>query len=557
MDTVSASVHCLSAAGSARVHVGHNIYASGNRCLEALHTTDPSLDKKRIETEQGGLLNDVYQWVLSNREFLRWRHDEQNTLLWIKGDPGKGKTMLLCGIIDELAKESGALSYFFCQHNDRRINNATAVLRGLIYMLVDRQQSLLRHVQKRYEHPGSQLFKDVNAWVAVRDVFLDILRDPGLQAPYLVIDALDECQTGRAQLLDLIVSSSTASRVKWIVSSRNWPDIAEKLEQAGQKVPLSLELNATSVSAAVQRYVREKARRLAERKKYDANMTAQVTSYLSANAMDTFLWVALVCRNLEKVAPWNALETVCTFPAGLDALYVRMMEQICKLDDAKNVDLCMQILSVVSTVYRPVTLEELRSFVDGPWQEYGPWGTDCLGYYVSLCGSFLTISNQTVSFVHKSAKDFLCSPSLNTKSSTIFPGGNGVVHHILFSKSLHLLSRALQRNMYRLPHPGFPVEDVTPPSPDPLAAAKYSCVYWVDHLLDTHASNALVRADDLRDGGTVHSFLRERYLYWLEALSLLREAPKGVAAVGKLCKLLQVCPPQASYLFYCSYTNYA
>ena len=29
------------------------------------------------------------------------------------------------------------LSYFFCQATDSRINNATAVLRGLLYLLVD------------------------------------------------------------------------------------------------------------------------------------------------------------------------------------------------------------------------------------------------------------------------------------------------------------------------------------------------------------------------------------------------------------------------------------
>ncbi|KAB5515120.1 heterokaryon incompatibility protein [Coniochaeta sp. 2T2.1] len=245
MDTVSTSVHSLSATGSAQVHVGNNIYSPGNNCLEALRITDPSLDKKRIEADKGGLLNDVYQWVLSNCEFLRWRHDAQNKLRWIQGDPGKGKTMLLCGIINELEKDSGALSYFFCQAIDRRINNATAVLRGLIYMLVDRQPSLLSHVQKRYERAGRQLFEDVNAWFAVRDIFVDILRDPGPQSPYLVIDRLDECQTGRSELLDLIVSSSTTSRAKWILSSRNWHDIEEKLAQDGQKVPLSLELNKT------------------------------------------------------------------------------------------------------------------------------------------------------------------------------------------------------------------------------------------------------------------------------------------------------------------------
>jgi hypothetical protein len=44
--------------------------------------------------------------------------------------------MLLCGIINELKKsiaKTDLLSYFFCQATDSRIDNATAVLRGLIY----------------------------------------------------------------------------------------------------------------------------------------------------------------------------------------------------------------------------------------------------------------------------------------------------------------------------------------------------------------------------------------------------------------------------------------
>jgi protocatechuate 3,4-dioxygenase beta subunit len=44
-------------------------------------------------------------------------------LLWIKGDPGKGKTMLLCGIINKLNNsitQRALLSYSFCQATDSR-----------------------------------------------------------------------------------------------------------------------------------------------------------------------------------------------------------------------------------------------------------------------------------------------------------------------------------------------------------------------------------------------------------------------------------------------------
>ena len=140
------------------------------QCLEDLRTTDPRDDKKRIEKTKGGLLEDSYRWILENADFRQWRDDQQSRLLWIKGDPGKGKTMLLCGIINELKKstvETDLLSFFFCEGTDVRINNATAVLRGLIYLLIDQQPSLIRYIREKYDHAGKALFEDVNAWVAL------------------------------------------------------------------------------------------------------------------------------------------------------------------------------------------------------------------------------------------------------------------------------------------------------------------------------------------------------------------------------------------------------
>ncbi|KAK4196096.1 vegetative incompatibility protein HET-E-1 [Triangularia verruculosa] len=179
------------------------------QCLMHLRLTDPRDDKARIERTKGGLLQDSYRWVLDNPEFQQWRNHPTSRLLWIKGDPGKGKTMLLCGIINELGRDTSAdacrrnVAYFFCQATDSRINNTTAVLHGLIYLLVDRQPSLLSHD-------------------ALSRIFTNILRDPSLRITSLVIDALNEYVTNLPQLLDLITQRSSGfSRIKWIVFSRN------------------------------------------------------------------------------------------------------------------------------------------------------------------------------------------------------------------------------------------------------------------------------------------------------------------------------------------------
>jgi hypothetical protein len=90
-------------------------------------------------------------------------------------------------------------------------------------------------------------------------------------------------------------TSSTSPRVKWLVSSRNWPQIEERLEHAGSKTKLSLELNAESVSAAVNKVIQHKVYWLAQEKNYDKKTQDAVLQHLISNANGTFLWVALVC----------------------------------------------------------------------------------------------------------------------------------------------------------------------------------------------------------------------------------------------------------------------
>jgi len=99
-----------------------------------LRSTDPRDDKITIQNRKDDLLKDSYAWILNDKAFVDWRDDDSTQLLWIKGGPGKGKTMLMIGIINELStrlqsgSEPGNLSYFFCQGTDPPFNNVVSVL---------------------------------------------------------------------------------------------------------------------------------------------------------------------------------------------------------------------------------------------------------------------------------------------------------------------------------------------------------------------------------------------------------------------------------------------
>jgi hypothetical protein len=502
-------------------------------CLRDLHTTDPCQDKKRIEKTKGGLLAGSYHWILDNTTFQQWQQDSQSRLLWVKGDPGKGKTMLLCGIIDELQKalpKAALIAYFFCQATDLRINNATAVLRGLLYMLVSQQTSLITHILKKYGHAGKALFDDANAWIALTEIFVDMLPDLQLSTTYLAVDALDECVLDLPKLLNFIAKhSSASSRIKWIVTSRNLPNIKEQLEQAGHEIRLSLELNADSVSAAVNIFIQYKVSQLAHQKKYDKQTQDEIFAGLKMGANGTFLWVALVCQDLENTRKWNALKKLQSFPPGLGPLYERMMQQISVSDDA---ELCKQILALEALVYRPITLDELVALIE-PLRDAAD---EDVREIISLCGSFLTLREDTVYFVHQSAKDFL----LEKACGDIFPSGAEEVHWVILTQSLAILSSTLHKDMYDLKAPGIPIENVIRPDPDPLAASRYSCVFWIDHLHDSKPTSFTNSDRDLPITSIIDGFIRQKYLYWLEALSLSKSVGKGVVSIANLRLLVQV-----------------
>ncbi|KGO53504.1 hypothetical protein PEX2_061120 [Penicillium expansum] len=405
---------------------------------------------------------------IHNEEFQQWQDNQSNRLLWIRGDPGKGKTMLLCGIIEELTRsigDSANISFFFCQAADVRINNNTAVLRGLIYSLVETQPSLLSHVQGQYDKAGKALFEDINAWNALLRIFTDILKDPTLQSTYLIIDALDECITGLPSLLDLITQVLTAyPQVKWIVSSRNWPDIEERLDNT-QTALISLEINEVCVSEAVNKFIQHKVHYLAKVKKYSDETRDTICLHLSSNSQGTFLWVALVCQDLDRTSRRHALKKLEAFPPGLNALYSRMIDQVRNSEDAEP---CKQILAVMCVVYRPIAFDELASLVELPNGLSDD--SEALLEIIAICGSFLTVREDTIVFVHQSAKEFL----LRETQNGVFARGIEAEHHMIFSRSLQVMFKTLRHDIFQLKIPGFPIEKVIPPSLNPLAAAKYA-----------------------------------------------------------------------------------
>jgi len=520
------------------------------RCLADLRLEDPSAIKEVIKREKGGLLDGSSNWVLEHPSFQRWRDDDRSRVFWIKGDAGKGKTMLLVGIVDELERRFAqpehtgqptsptvGLSYFFCRGTDAHLNNATAVLRGLIFLLAVSQPSLVSYVRGVYQHSGSKLFEGLGAFSSLSKILSKMLRDPSLEKTYIAIDALDECETGLPDLLEFLTQNAKSSRVKWIVSSRNNEEIERQLNLGSSQSILSLELeaNAEHVSRVVDAYIDKKVSQLKSLKGNNM-LQGQVRDVLRRKAEGTFLWVAIVVQELESVDSYYVPQVISEMPEGLDDLYARMMGQIGQLKRV-DPDYCYLVLSAATLAYRPLQLLEL-SVVSG-LPDAVTSNIENVRNLINKSGSFLTVHDDTVYFVHQSAKDYLVKKA----ASRILPAGLEAAHHRIFQQSLNAMSMVrhgrgvLQRDMYSLRRPGAAVP-YSAPQPDPLVAVRYSCVYWIDHLCETLSQDDF--RSEIRDGSAMQNFLRRGFLYWTEALSLCGAMSHGIFAIATLERFLEV-----------------
>jgi hypothetical protein len=499
-------------------------------CRRDLRVVDPYHDMERIESSKGGLVDDAYRWILHTQEYAEFTNWYDNRpdgspcrLLWINGPAGTGKTMLMIGIIRELSRQQVVLtpnlSFFFCQGTNTSLNNATAVLRSLIWLLLLQQPDLISYLLQKHKESGADLFKDQNAFYALSEAFQNMLKDPDLSPVYFAVDALDECEQGLADLIKLISTSLTLSdKVKWLVSSRptvelKTPDIEGSL----------VGLDAQRLEGPVNAYIDHKLSRLRSRKGYTDSVLAQVSDEARQRAENTFLWVALVFKKLDSENGWHAVTIIKEMPPGLPKLYEHMMSRI----ERGTMDLryCKNVLAATSLAYRPLSLSEL-GVLAGLEPEIDPQTI------VEECGSFLITKKEMVYLIHQSAKDYLTENWLQSV-------GVAQGHADISRRSVEAMSIRLKQNMYNLSF-GFKPKDWNPPNPDPIAPLRYSCVFWADHLCFGNGKSPECKPE-LTDDGVVFRFLKERFLRWLESLSLLGKLSDGVQSIRRLLHITQVC----------------
>ncbi|XHF98729.1 hypothetical protein AWENTII_002268 [Aspergillus wentii] len=487
--------------------VRQNITDADKRCLADLLLTDPRDDKLRIEKTKGDLLRESFCWIIDDISFQEWYCNEQSQLLWIRGDAGKGKTMLMIGIINELTQRISKsserenlpiLAYFLCQATDTRLNNALS------------RPSLLRHARHKYDYAGHRLFNEPDSLYSLVGIFTSIIGDSDLPEVFLAIDAVDECEAELPQLLDLIAhTTSMKPKIKWIVSSRNRDDIERHMRGSCSQRILRLELNADKITGAIDKFIDVRVSQLSSLESH-ASIQNQIRSQMRQKSNGTFLWASLVFDELRKASfAADTLEILEETPTGLVPLFSRMMKKLLGLPTI-NLQRSIKILSVVLLSCRPLHLLEMR-----------------------------VVAGLPVEINHLEELDRLVTKDyLDTEQSTIiYAAGRAKIHREIYCHSLSAMSVTLRRDICDLKDPG-PVTDNSEPNWAALLPIQYACVHWFDHLCCCD-NRTLADNVELSDNEALFAFFATHLLHWFESSGLMRQMSVGIKIIERLLQTVQ------------------
>lgn len=306
------------------------------------------------------------QWLLKNAEFTQFSATDAyaKPLLWIYAKPGAGKTVLASYLIEYYRKRatthmSNTVLYFFCKNLDEDKNSDIAIIRSLLYQML---QSIENHIDhcalsddlgKAIDDSGKQRAMDfMTMWL------LFTVHISKLTQPVIILDALDECKEPK-MLVQKLTNLSKSNGIKVILTSRKESHLSKMLADK-----LSFEIRPEDVDADIKAFVEAK---VSKQPLLCHNLVRdKVVKNLSEAHAGMFLWVYLMlkelkaCRSVEQVE-----EALRKLPEGLPAIYKSILRRLCKSLKSPALDLAKKVLvwvvsALVSSAPRYVKIYILK-----------------------------------------------------------------------------------------------------------------------------------------------------------------------------------------------------
>ena len=341
---------------------------------------------------------DTCDWLFKHAKIVSWTTDEPSgLLLWLKGIPGSGKSVLCSQLVNHLrTAEDCTVAFYFCNSYSNQ-NHCLQILKSIAAQLLRSHRETASYVVQEFANQGQK-----PSITKLRKLLANMQR----KKTRIVVDGLDEIEGSEhsqvlAELDRLTKSKDAACKV--LVSSREDSTINKVLRQ---KATLSLTEEQEDICKAIQIFVKHEIRDLRDR--FRDSILDTISQKLIEKAGGMFLWVRLVIATFEDVySIQELLMAVDSLPKGLDGAYGRIIERIQKDMSESNRAKAVRILSWIAFSCRPLKVHEL---LDGVTLHEGNLllnETSRLEVSVlDLCKPIIEgTHDKVVEFVHFSAKE--------------------------------------------------------------------------------------------------------------------------------------------------------
>ena len=402
---------------------------SRKECMAALFLTDPRDDRERLKDLKGSIVDGTCEWVERHAFYRSWLHADSQ-LLWLSGGPGKGKTMISMFLAERLethAKQYKTATFlqYFCDNKVEKCRTATAVLRGLLYQILQKRVEMFEYILPEFDIQRGSLFKP-SSFQTLWRIFETMLRDPGLGSVCCVLDGLDECEKDSLSLLLKKIprlfesrrAESPAVHLKLLITSRDFPVTISEVLSCFPRIDLSSTADI-DINMDIQRFINIKVDELSSLKQYSENLRSHVRKVFRGRAQGTFLWVGIVANILKQYSKTEVEKALKLYPPGLDEVYARILLQV----RHDHREIVARLLRWITMAIRPLTLLDLDIAVghsnDGSSKLVFN-REDIIRDQLSYCEGLVTVTGDVVGLIHQSAKDYLTRKTSDPNSKLEF-----------------------------------------------------------------------------------------------------------------------------------------
>ncbi|KAK6522768.1 hypothetical protein TWF281_002204 [Arthrobotrys megalospora] len=327
---------------------------------------------------------DTGQWLLESSEYQNWLKQNKR-ILHCRGIPGAGKTFLASKVIDHLLNWCAStnqpptssfskgsqvgIAYIYCDYKREAEQTISNMLASLLIQLVRHQRFAYEKMGPGCKHqysppePVQQLYQRYCRYGTTPSVdeIAHALRFTVItySRVFLVVDALDECQTSnycRQDLIQHIFRLRSDCKVNIFTTSRDIQDITNEFRAQGGNI---VEIRACTED--LRKYLNSRIGRSRRRVLLDHSDLIETEIVKAADGI--FLLAKLHFQSIEyKTSPRQlkeALEALTRGETAYQIAYGNIMERI----NAQNPDfrrLANQVLSWVICAERPLTILELQ-----------------------------------------------------------------------------------------------------------------------------------------------------------------------------------------------------